>query len=78
VHHKGSQPLGHELWETPIGNITEGVRIATAVCGWICRTGYSPRAFSVPQALTSSVAFFLATAKRCVHAADDKKTTTVS
>ena len=25
VHHKGGQPLGHELWETPIANITKGL-----------------------------------------------------
>lgn len=27
VHHKGGQPLGRELWETPIGNITKGYEV---------------------------------------------------
>lgn len=27
VHHKSTQPLGRELWETPVGNITKGYDI---------------------------------------------------
>ena len=27
MHHQGSQPIGHEVWETPIANITSGMAV---------------------------------------------------
>mmetsp|Transcript_2402 Transcript_2402/g.3336 ORF Transcript_2402/g.3336 Transcript_2402/m.3336 type:complete len:256 (+) Transcript_2402:179-946(+) len=33
VHHVGHQPLGNELWETPIGNITEGLQVLRDIYG---------------------------------------------
>jgi hypothetical protein len=33
VHNMADQPIGHELWEVPIGNVTKGMGVIASMYG---------------------------------------------